>query len=309
MNPLLSILCITYNHDKFISEAIDSWLEQKTDFQIEIIIGDDCSTDNTVLEIKKYLKSNNHIKLIERSKNIGFINNFIKTYKKCTGKYIAICEGDDYWSDKNKLQMQVTFLENNNNYVLTHTNSLVYDMIKNIKYTLKKKWITDENNIIQINQITTHTAVFRNTNIDFENKWNHFKMADWPLWINLSTQGRFKFFDELTGVYRLNPTGVWQNGWNDAIGSDRLLNEIVVLKYFLKQKKFNSKKIRISIISRLIRVFEFNYNYHSYLHNLKLFYPRYLFTNSKLFKIYCFSFFIYLKTKIKDTIILNDFKN
>ena len=60
MNPLLSILCITYNHDKFISEAIDSWLEQKIEFQIEIIIADDCSTDNTVLEIKKYLKSNNH---------------------------------------------------------------------------------------------------------------------------------------------------------------------------------------------------------------------------------------------------------
>ena len=152
MNPLLSILCITYNHDKFISEAIASWLEQKTKFKIEIIIGDDCSTDHTVQEVKKHLKSNNNIKLIERRKNIGFINNFIETYKKCNGKYIAICEGDDYWIDKNKLQMQVGFLENNDDYVLTHTNSLVYDMTQNKKYTLKKQCITDENNIIQINQ-------------------------------------------------------------------------------------------------------------------------------------------------------------
>ena len=72
-----------------ISEAIDQWLEQKIEFQIEIIIADDCSTDNTVLEIKKYLKRNNHIKLIERSKNIGFMNNFIETYKKCNGNYIT----------------------------------------------------------------------------------------------------------------------------------------------------------------------------------------------------------------------------
>lgn len=299
MNPLLSILCITYNHDKFIGEAIDSWLEQKTDFQVEIIIGDDCSTDNTVLEIKKYLKNNNNIKLIEGSKNIGFINNFIETYKKCNGKYIAICEGDDYWIDNNKLQMQIDFLENNNNYVLTHTNSLVYDMKNHKKYTLKKKCITDENNIIQINQITTHTAVFRNTNIAFENKWNLFKMADWPLWLNLSIQGRFKFFKEETGVYRLNPMGVWQNGWKDAVGSDRLLNEVEVLKYFLKINKFDSKQINESIIDRLIRVFEFNYDSQSYLHNLKLIDIRYLFTNSKLFKIYCFSILKYLKTKIK----------
>ena len=299
MNPLLSILCITYNHDKFIGEAIDSWLEQKIEFQIEIIIGDDCSTDNTVLEIKKYLKSNNHIKLIERSKNIGFMNNFIDTYKKCNGKYIAICEGDDYWCDKNKLQMQVDFLENNNNYVLTHTNSLVYDMKNHKKYTLKKKCITDENNILQINQITTHTAVFRNTNVDFEKKWNNFKMADWPLWINLSIQGRFKFFEELTGVYRLNPTGVWQNGWNDAIGSDRLLNEVLVLKYFLKIKKFDSKQIQESIIDRLSRVFEFNYDSKSFYYNLSSRHLIFCLKSFKLFKIYFHSFCMYFFSKIR----------
>ena len=207
MNPLLSILCITYNHDKFIGEAIDSWLEQKIDFQIEIIIGDDCSTDNTVLEIKKYLKSNNYIKLIERSKNIGFMNNFIDTYKQCNGKYIAICEGDDYWSDKNKLQMQVDFLENNKDYVLTHTNVFTLNN-ENKLSQLKPDNYCSKNNIYNKNEISTLTAVFRNFNIDFSEKWSQFMMADWPLWISLSEKGRLKYFGKITGVYRINNTGI-----------------------------------------------------------------------------------------------------
>lgn len=298
MEPTLSILCTTYNHEKYIGEAIESWLNQKTNFQTEIIIGDDCSTDDTVLVIKKYLKNHNNIKIIERIKNIGFINNFIDTYKQCNGKYIAICEGDDHWTENNKLQMQIDFLEKNKNYILTHTNSWVYESLNNKKYKLSKQCITDENNILIINQITTHTAVFRNTNINFSEKWAQFMMADWPLWINLSKIGRFKFFEEITGVYRLNPTGVWQNGWGDAIGSDRLVNEIMVLKYF-REQGFNKKKIYKSIVDRLVRVFKYNYEYQSYLHNLKLFYPKYIFTNLKLLKFYCLSILNYLINKIK----------
>ena len=218
MNPLLSILCITYNHDKFIGEAIDSWLEQKIDFKIEIVIGDDCSTDNTVLEIKKYLKSNNYIKLIERGKNIGFMNNFIDTYKQCNGKYIAICEGDDYWSDKNKLQMQVDFLENNKDYVLTHTN--VFTLNNENKLTqLKPDNYCSKNNIYNKNEISTLTAVFRNFNLDFSEKWSQFMMADWPLWISLSEKGRFKYFGDKTGVWnvgRFNKYKMLMHNYIDA---------------------------------------------------------------------------------------------
>ena len=124
-------------------------------------------------------------------------------------------------------------------------------------------------------------------------------MADWPLWINLSIQGRFKFFEELTGVYRLNPTGVWQNGWNDAIGSDRLLNEVLVLKYFLKIKKFDSKQIQESIIDRLIRVFEFNYDSKSYYYNLSSRHLIFCLKSFKLFKIYFHSFCMYFFSKIR----------
>ena len=292
MNPLLSILCITYNHDKFIGEAIDSWLEQKIDFKIEIIIGDDCSTDNTVLEIKKYLKSNNYIKLIERSKNIGFMNNFIDTYKQCNGKYIAICEGDDYWSDKNKLQMQVDFLENNKDYVLTHTNVFTLNN-ENKLSQLKPDNYCSKNNIYNKNEISTLTAVFRNFNIDFSEKWSQFMMADWPLWISLSEKGRFKYFGEKTGVYRINPTGIWQNGWKDKVGSDRLLNEVAILNYFLKKGTNNKKVVQNAIINKLIKVANFSNKSKSYKLNFNKLNFKYALKSAILFKEIMTSFILY----------------
>lgn len=297
MNQLLSILCITYNHDKFIGEAIESWLEQKTDFQIEIIIGDDCSTDKTVYEVKKHLKIHNNIKLIERAKNIGFINNFIETYKQCNGKYIAICEGDDYWIDKNKLQMQVDFLENNNNYVLTHTNVFTLNNEKKL-CQLKPDSYNYENNIYNKNEISTLTAVFRNFNIDFSEKWSQFMMADWPLWITLSEKGRFKYFDNKTGVYRINETGIWQNGWKDKIGSERLLNEVAVLDFFLKKDSYNNNFIRMAIIHRLVNVAQFFNKVKSYKLNINKQNLYYAFKSKELFKELIVSFFIYPFQKI-----------
>lgn len=297
MNQLLSILCITYNHDKFIGEAIESWLEQKTDFQIEIIIGDDCSTDKTVYEVKKHLKIHNNIKLIERAKNIGFINNFIETYKQCNGKYIAICEGDDYWIDKNKLQMQVDFLENNNNYVLTHTNVFTLNNEKKL-CQLKPDSYNYENNIYNKNEISTLTAVFRNFNIDFSEKWSQFMMADWPLWITLSEKGRFKYFDKKTGVYRINETGIWQNGWKDKIGSERLLNEVAVLDFFLKKDSYNNNFIRMAIIHRLVNVAQFFNKVKSYKLNINKQNLYYAFKSKELFKELIVSFFIYPFQKI-----------
>ena len=108
--PLVSIASITYNHEKFIAQAIDSFLMQETDFDFEIIIGEDCSTDDTLKIIKEYkAKYPDIIKLITSESNVGMMTNFIRTLEACSGKYIALCEGDDYWTDTLKLQKQVNF--------------------------------------------------------------------------------------------------------------------------------------------------------------------------------------------------------
>ncbi len=125
--PLVSICCITYNHVAYIRQCIDGFIMQKTDFPFEIIIHDDCSTDGTVDIIREYQeKYPDLIKPIFQKENqySQGVKSILATfvYPKCSGKYIALCEGDDYWIDENKLQMQVDFLEKNPEYGMCYTN-------------------------------------------------------------------------------------------------------------------------------------------------------------------------------------------
>lgn len=125
MTPLVSICCVTYNHEKYIADAIESFLMQKTDFPFEIIIHDDASTDNTAKIIREY--EERYPKIIKAiyqkenqySKGVSIQSFYLKYLQ---GKYIAICEGDDYWTDPYKLAKQVNFLESNPNYIATAHN-------------------------------------------------------------------------------------------------------------------------------------------------------------------------------------------
>ena len=106
-SPLVSVLCITYNQEKFIAQTIESFLKQEINFSYEIVLSDDCSTDSTLEICKRYLKLNpGSIRILETEKNIGAQKNWYKAYNACNGKYIAVCEGDDYWTDPYKLQKQ-----------------------------------------------------------------------------------------------------------------------------------------------------------------------------------------------------------
>jgi glycosyltransferase involved in cell wall biosynthesis len=110
--PLVSVWMITYNQEKYIAEALDSVLMQKCDFDFEIVIGEDCSTDNTrniLLEYKK--KYPDKINLLLHNKNIGMIANQNATFSACKGEYIAMLEGDDFWTDENKLQIQIDYMK------------------------------------------------------------------------------------------------------------------------------------------------------------------------------------------------------
>src|ERR1700739_2391661 len=114
MKPLISVCMITYNHEKYIAQAIESVLAQKTNFPVELVIGDDYSTDSTrkiCLDYKK--KHPDILKLRFPDKNMGMMPNFIANLKECDSRYIALLEGDDYWTDPYKLQKQFDFLEAN----------------------------------------------------------------------------------------------------------------------------------------------------------------------------------------------------
>lgn len=119
--PLVSVAMITYNHESYIAQAIEGVLMQETDFQIELVIGEDCSTDLTRQIVKEYQKRRPDIvRVIIAGQNVGMNNNMLRTEISCRGKYIAYCEGDDYWHHPKKLQMQVDYLESHPECGLVH---------------------------------------------------------------------------------------------------------------------------------------------------------------------------------------------
>ena len=113
MMPLVSVCMTTYNHEKFISQAIESVLCQRTTFGVEVVIGEDCSTDNTLAICRQYeAQYPDRVRVIASKNNIGMHANYRRTIEACWGKYVAMCDGDDWFTDENKLQIQVEELEN-----------------------------------------------------------------------------------------------------------------------------------------------------------------------------------------------------
>ena len=141
----VSVIVLTYNHEKYIRQAMDSILKQTTQFAFEILIGDDASTDKTsqILEEYKQIKDVN-IHIFRREKNIGATANFVNLINHARGEYIASCEGDDYWSSENKLQKQVDFLDSNPTFIgCTHAISLV-DANNVLCKKQKLKWVKNK---------------------------------------------------------------------------------------------------------------------------------------------------------------------
>lgn len=125
----VSIVMLVYNHERFIGQALDSILMQSTSFDYELIIGEDCSTDQSKEIIQKYEeKFKGKMRAIYRNKNIGAAKNFVDCLRRCKGEYIAFLEGDDYWTDNNKLQIMVEFLENNSRYSAAAHNYKIVDL-------------------------------------------------------------------------------------------------------------------------------------------------------------------------------------
>lgn len=212
--PLVSVKCMTYNQEKYIGQCIDGFLMQKTSFPFEILIHDDCSTDNTTDIVLAYVKKfPKIIKPIledenQYSKHDGSHHKKIDAAIK--GKYIALCEGDDYWIDENKLQMQVDFLEGNPDYGMCYSKAKKY--LQSTNQYLNKAFGNSlcefEQLLYRGNCIPTLTTCYKKDlyfkyrrEIVPENK--HWSMGDYSLWLFISMNSKIKFFDTEMSVYRV----------------------------------------------------------------------------------------------------------
>ena len=217
--PIVSVCVTTYNLESYISEALDSLLKQQTQYSFEIVICDDCSRDKTCSIIKKYqLEFPNKIRLIEAEKNLGMLPNFIKSLNAAQGKYIAVCDGDDYWIDPFKLEKQVSFLESNSDFSACYGNSYVLNQETGEKIIAKNQiWdvanseellLHDDFKVDNVPLSPGHISafVFRNVLQNNYPKWFYEVdgVTDFPLYLMLSKFGKAKFINEPLSVYRIH---------------------------------------------------------------------------------------------------------
>ena len=221
-NSLVSICCTAYNHAKFISECLDGFLLQKTNFNFEVLIHDDASTDGTQDIIKAYqAKYPNIIKPIFQTDNqySKGVKPFIKyLFPASQGKYIAMCEGDDYWTDPLKLQKQVDFLEGNEEYSLCFTRFQTKDESTNTFLDDKNSKHFDINlSFIDYDferfyrgwHIGTQTVMFINTP-ETKNFFKQYQLPrDMHLYVELLKQGKGACIKDFCAVYRLTGKGVY----------------------------------------------------------------------------------------------------
>ncbi|MDQ0478179.1 glycosyltransferase family 2 protein [Chryseobacterium sp. MDT2-18] len=211
--PKVSIVTITYGHENYITQTLDGVLMQQYAGEIEFVIANDHSPDATDCVIKDYLSvkkipTNFTIKYTRHEKNKGMMPNFIWALEQASGKYIALCEGDDYWSDPLKLQKQVGFLEDNEGFVLCFTRqNILEEAHMKISETEYKKNIFNKSEIPFIH-VPTLTTVFRNvTNLMPRQMYR--SIIDASLFLYLSQFGKFYRFEEETAVYRVHTGGIY----------------------------------------------------------------------------------------------------
>lgn len=238
-NTTLSVFIMVYNHAEYLKECIDNILNQKTNFNYDIVIGEDCSKDNSREIILGYQKLYpGKFKLLLYPRNMGAVHNQNEVYKNCLGKYIAICEGDDYWTDSLKLQKQVGFLEKNQEY------SLTFHKIKEL--STREQTFTVQNpdteqtytleDLSKQNFIITVSVVFKK-NFDEMPQWMDYSpIGDYPLHMLNASFGLIKYFPEEMAIYRVG-SGIWST----KSKVDQIINTMFALSFLLTNFKENKQ--------------------------------------------------------------------
>ncbi|WP_019038850.1 glycosyltransferase [Psychroflexus tropicus] len=263
----VSVRLMTYMHAPFIKEAMDGIMMQKTDFKFEVVVGDDFSTDGTLDIIRTYSETKNvHIKILKREKGdaywqkrqeLGRLYNFINILENCSGKYVALLDGDDYWTDPLKLQKQVDFLEENEDYSMCFHKAKVISeastMTTNIYDHLEEKEYSGEE-ILNQWSIPTASVMFRNRyDLEILSKPNKdILFGDILLFLFLATKGKLFCLKDEMSVYRRNGQGVSVKG---RFTSKRKLIHYKTL-YQLLQPNFKNALENL-VIKYLIKVIHY----------------------------------------------------
>lgn len=223
--PLVSVKMLAYNHEPYIRRAIEGILQQKTLFPFELVIGEDCSTDNTRGIVFEYQRKHPEIiRVLAPEKNLGAKENSRQCDLACRGKYLAYCEGDDYWHAPDKLQRQVAFLEAHPDYVLVHSDYRTFE-VKSGRMSRRSvglsEGLDDANAFDEIlsgrRLILTLTVCLRKPVLDSVQREcpecydPRFLMGDTQRWLEVSRRGKVRYFPEVLATHQILPESATQS--------------------------------------------------------------------------------------------------
>lgn len=229
--PKVSVFVVTYNHERFIAQALDSVLMQRVAFGFEIVIGEDCSTDRTLEIVESYEQRHpDRVRVLRAERNLGIARNWQRTVQACRGQYIAMLEGDDYWTNPQKLQKLADFLDGHPEFATCFHDALVVheNGLPDKPFPIvPKKAVYALEDIVQGNFVPTSACMFRNGLVkEFPNWYATLpSYCDWHLHALNAQYGKLGYIDEVMSVYRVHAGAAWSQGgtstWSIATALQR----------------------------------------------------------------------------------------
>lgn len=247
------VVCMTYNHENYIRSALEGFLTQKTNFKFKVLVHDDASTDRTQEIISEYAKRKPDIivPILQKENNYqrGISSYKTEIFPRLEGDYVAICEGDDYWTDENKLQKQVDFLDSHPDYVACVHNCIKLDM-RTMEKSLFNQKKTQDGEIVLKDVVFGNWGVYQTASLmcrinNFKNEPDYFKLVnvgDYPRALQLTTEGRMWYMADVMSIYRF------------ASGKDSWTNKHFASKYNF-EKNSKSAKMEADMLSRLLDLY------------------------------------------------------
>jgi len=265
-SPKVSVHAITYNHERYIAQGVHSALTQQTTFPFEIVVGEDCSTDGTLAILKDLERTHpDRIRLLARKPNVGAAANFRQTLAECRGEYVALLEGDDYWTDPHKLQKQVEALDAHPDWSMCfHTARCLHeDGSASFDYPVDwPKEVSTFTDLLETNFIATCSVVFRNRLFPSLPAWHsNLKIGDWALHLLNAEHGDIGYLRETMAVYRVHPRGLWSSGSHSQKLRAILEMWSTVDEHFERKYSRQIDRCRLALIDEYVKAMEESYSY------------------------------------------------
>jgi glycosyltransferase involved in cell wall biosynthesis len=252
--PSVSVLLVTYNHAKFVRQALDGVLMQQTAFDFEIVAVDDCSTDGTLGILQDYEKQHPKLRVLPAPENLGISRNYQRGFAACRGEFVAVLEGDDYWISPRKLEITREFLKRNPSCSFCFHRIFRHDQHPETVMIFPPHWTVEQ--ILTVNELATEnfsagmsTCVYRRAIIaGLSPQLWELDVREWFFNMVVAQHGPIGYVPQVLSVYRTHPGGIWALKSRAEKESElqRLLDSYDKFLEFKYQKEFDSFRKKLS---------------------------------------------------------------